>query len=74
MRITSTGSVGIGTSNPGAHKLGVNSTIKYGSGLEQQGAVYGSEPENAPFFTADAYLDIKVGGIDYLIPLFTKGS
>ena len=73
MRILNGGNVGIGTSNPG-HKLVVNGTFKYGSALEQAGAVSGSEPQNAPDFTPDAYLDIKVDGTDYLIPLFTKGS
>ena len=71
MRITSAGNVGIGTTNPG-HKLAVNGTFKYGSALEQAGAVSIGEPENAPDFTPDAYLDIKVNGTDYLIPLFTK--
>ena len=74
MRITSTGNVGIGTTDPGTFKLAVNGTFKYGSALEQAGDVSGSEPENAPNFTPDAYLDIKVNGQDYLIPLFTKGS
>ena len=74
MRITSTGNVGIGTTDPGTFKLAVNGTFKYGSGLEQAGIVSTSEPANAPDFTPDAYLDIKVNGTDYLIPLFTKGS
>ena len=73
MRITSAGNVGIGTTNP-VHKLSVNGTFKYGSALEQAGAVSSGEPSNPPESAPDAYLDIKVNGTDYLIPLFEKGS
>jgi hypothetical protein len=72
MRIAAGGNVGIGTTNPG-HKLSVNGTFKYGSGLEQSGAVSSNEPSNPPDFTPDAYLDIIVNGTAYLIPLFERG-
>ena len=71
MRIDSSGNVGIGTTSP-SHTLSVSGTFRYVNGLEQSGQVSSGEPENAPDFTPDAYLDIKVNGTDYLIPLFTK--
>ena len=66
------GKVGIGTTSP-SHTLSVSGTFKYVNGLEQSGQVSQGEPTNPPDFTPDAYLDIKVNGTDYLIPLFEKG-